>query len=129
MNNDHSIFRVTSLIFVFLISSFESSAQKIEQDTINGIAYFVYPFENPVTVHNNYYVAVKRSKGPRYSYRDYYAETFGEDFNKKEFRKSKRKIFFQALKGRKYRDNQKHLNGKFKKDIQVDKKYLQYLFY
>ena len=118
MNNiGHSIFRVIILISIFLVSYFESSAQKIEQDTINGIAYYVYPFENPVTVHSNYYVAVKRSKGPRYSYRDYYAESYGEDFNKKEFRKSKRKIFFQALKGRKYRDNQKHLNGKFKKAV------------
>ena len=100
-----------------LISYFECSAQKIEQDTINGIAYYVYPFENPVTVHSNYYVAVKRSKGPRYSYRDYYAETFGEDFNKKEYRKSKREIFRQALKNRRYRDKQKYFNGKFKKAV------------
>ena len=63
MNNiSHSISRVITLISILLISYFECSAQKIEQDTINGIAYYVYPFENPLTVHSNYYVAVKDRK-------------------------------------------------------------------
>jgi antitoxin component YwqK of YwqJK toxin-antitoxin module len=91
--------------------------QKIEQDTIEGTAYYVYPFDNELTVHSNYYIAVKRAKGERYSYKQYYIEMFGEDFNKKEFKKSRRKAYRQAIANRKYRQKNRYFNSKFKKAV------------
>ncbi len=117
MNSKTRHFRSTALISFFLLNIFVSYSQKVSQDTIKGIAYYVYPFDNPVHVHNNYYVAIKNSRVRGYTYRDYYIETFGEDYSKKEYRKSKRKKLIRAFKNRKYRDEQKHLKGKFKKAV------------
>lgn len=108
-------FSILSL-FVF-ICNFGLNAQKIEQDTVNGKVYYVYPFSNGVTTHSNYYIAAKRSKGSKYSYKQYYIEMFGENYNKREYRKSKRKLLANSLRNRKYQKKNKHLNGKFKKAV------------
>ena len=93
-------------------------AQNIEQDTIQGEVFFVYPFSNKVSMHANYPLAVKRARGEnKYTYKDYYIQMVGADYNKREFRLSKRKMIFSQLKSFKFRKEQPHLNRKFKKAV------------
>lgn len=106
---------ILNLFVLFNVSL--TFSQKIEQDTIDGTIYYVYPFDNALTVHTNYYIAVKRPKGQRYSYKQYYLEMFGDNYNKRDFRKSRRKAFARALKNRKYNKGQRYFNRKFKKAV------------
>lgn len=92
-------------------------SQKIDQDTINGKIYYVYPFQNAVSIHSNYYLTTKKAKGKKYTYKQYYIDMFGEDYDKHEYRKTKRKILKSNLRNRKNKKNKKHLNGKFKKAV------------
>lgn len=117
MNKMNQLFQKSILQFICALLAFSGYAQKIEQDTINGEVFYVYPFQNEVTVHSNYYLAVKRSKGKQYSFKQYYIDLFGENYNKKEYRKSKRMMMARSLANKKYRKKQKHLDGKFKKAV------------
>ena len=93
-------------------------SQSVEQDTIQGEVFFVYPFSNGITMHSNYYLAVKHAKGEKkYTYKDYYIEMFGTDYKKRDFRMSKRKMLYGELKSFKLRREQPHLNRKFKKQF------------
>lgn len=112
-----SITNILSVTVAVLIVVFSAFSQKIEQDTIDGNVYYVYPFSTELTTHNNYYLAVKKSKIDRFSYKEYYIQLFGDEYDKKEYRKTKRKLILQSIKNRKYRKKQKHLNGSFKKAV------------
>lgn len=113
----HTIFLLSFIVLVPFEGLF---AQKIEQDTINGVVYYVYPFSNKVTTHSNYYLAAKSARGEKYTYKQYYIEMFGENYDKRDYRKTKRRILKNALKNKKYQKKNKHLNGKFKKAVRVN---------
>jgi len=97
---------ILSNFFVFTIE-----AQELNVDTINGIAYYVYPFSQDLTVHNSLYQVVRYPKGKRMSFKEYYIAEYGEDYNKKEFRKMRRETILRALslQGLKYRKRFRHL--------------------
>lgn len=114
---DRSIVQKIILCLFVLIQYTSVFAQKVQQDTINGIVYHVYPFSNQVTTHSNYYLARKKTRLKNYSYKEYYVSVFGEDYNKKDFRKAKRLLKLRSFRNRKYRNKQKHLNGQFKKAV------------
>ncbi|MFO0495918.1 MAG: hypothetical protein ACK50Y_10345 [Flavobacteriia bacterium] len=107
--NKKSFVTTGVVLYVTFLSTFLSYAQKIEEDTINGIAYYVYPFANEITLHNNIYVAVKMPRGSRTSYKEYFVSAYGEDYDKKEFRKMRRKAYFGLFRQLKYRRQYKHL--------------------
>ena len=98
-----------TFLYVIFLSTFFSYAQKIEEDTINGIAYHVYPYANEITLHNTIYVAVKMPRGSRTSYKEYFKSIYGEDYSKKEFRKLRRKAYSAVFSQLKYRRQSKHL--------------------
>ena len=120
MNRTTNLIFRTGILPLFLLFVTLSSAlsQKIDRDTINGKLYYVYPFPQEVSIHSNFYVAVKRTmKEKRFSYKEYYIAMFGEDYNKKEFRKSKREIRKRSIKNKNYRQRNKHFNKSFKKAV------------
>ena len=105
-------------LLLILFSFNNAHAQKIETDTIDGQVYYVYPFPQEVSVHSNFFVAVKRTnKEKRFSYKEYYIAMFGEDYNKKEYRRTKREMKLSSLKNRKNRKRNKHFNKSFKKAV------------
>ena len=108
-----------SILNVFLFGQISAVfAQSVEQDTIQGEVFFVYPFSNEITMHSNYHMAVKGRRGEnKYTYKDYYIEMFGADYKKRDFRLSKRKMLYSQLKSFKFRREQPHLNRKFKKAV------------
>lgn len=107
-----------SIIMLFAWISSVSFGQKISSINYQGKSYFVYPFPVSAQAHSNYYLAVKRPRGKTYSFKQYYIDIRGaENFNKKEFRKVKRKIFFKRLFKKKKKKQMKHLNKRFKKAV------------
>lgn len=104
------------LFIIFAYSG--ASAQKIDTDTIDGEVYYVYPFPQEVSVHSNFFVAVKQSSWEkRFSYKDYYIAMFGENYNKKEYRRTKREMKLNSFKNRKNKKRNKHFNKAFKKAV------------
>lgn len=105
-------------LLLILFSFNNAHAQKIDTDTIDGQVYYVYPFPQEVSVHSNFFVAVKRTnKEKRFSYKEYYIAMFGENYNKKEYRRTKREMKLNSLKNRKYKKRNKHFNKPFKKAV------------
>lgn len=99
--------------------NFQVHGQTIEQDTLNGEVYYVYPFNAKVSIHSAYYFAARkvRVKGPRYTFKQYYREMFGDNYNKREFRQARREIYAQAFLNRRFNRKPSYLNNKFKKAV------------
>lgn len=105
------------LTFTFSTSFLSFGQDTVQQDTINGQVYFVYPFSISVSPNSNYYVAMKRSRGDRYSMKDYYKSLIGEEFTKKQYRQIAKELRRENFRGTLFRKEDKHLNGKFKKAV------------
>jgi antitoxin component YwqK of YwqJK toxin-antitoxin module len=120
MNRTSHLFLRTGImiIFLFLVTFSGALAQKIDKDTIDGKVFYVYPFPQEVRVHSNFYLAVKRTfRQKRFSYKEYYIAMFGEDYDKREFRRTKRDLKKSSWENRKYKKRNKHFNSAFKKAV------------
>ena len=123
MNRTTTLIFRTGIFFLFLLPAILQGAlaQKIDQDTINGNVFYVYPYPQEVSIHSNFYLAVKRTwKERSFSYKEYYISMIGEDYDKKEFRRSKRELKKSSRKNRKNRQRNKHFNKAFKKAVRMN---------
>ena len=98
-------------LFLLNLLSFSANSQEVNTDTLNGIAYYVYPFAQELNVHSSLYQVVKYPKGKRMSFKEWYILEYGEDYDKKEFRRVRREAIFRplTLSSIKYRRRFRHL--------------------
>lgn len=121
MNNRNQILRKVILVPIYLLFVVFSGfgQDEVQQDTINGQVYHVYPFPIEIQPHMNYYVAMKRSKDDRISKKEYLEMIYGEypEMTRKELKEIKREMRRELFSTNRYRKENKHLNGKFKKAV------------
>lgn len=112
---------LSTLFAVLYFSLFASCyAQDVDTLEINGVQYFVYPFDVEANNHSHYSNAQKddglNGKLSYNFYREMMLDEMGEEMSKKEFRKLKRQIkqFQSAFKGTEFGGGKqsKYLNSK-----------------
>ena len=103
-------------IFVLATSTW-GFTQKILKDTFNNEVLYVYPFGNDIAAHTNYFLAEKKTSRNRYTYKQYYINLFGENYNKKDFRKSKKLLALNSFSRRNKNTQASYFNRKFKKAV------------
>ena len=121
MNNKFKLLGKLLLVHLFVLTNASwGFSQRILQDTLNNEVLYVYPFGNDISVHSNYYLAEKKISRNRYTFKQYYINVFGENYNKKEFRKSKRLLALNSFSKRNKNTQASYFNGKFKKAVRAN---------
>ena len=117
MNSKFKFLAKLLLLHIFLLTTFWGFTQRILKDTFNNEVLYVYPFGNDIAVHSNYYLAEKKISRNRNTYKQYYINLFGENYNKKDFRKSKKLLALNSFSRRNKNTQANYFNGKFKKAV------------
>lgn len=121
MNSKVKLLGKLLLVHLFVLTSTSwGFSQRILQDTLNNEVLYVYPFGNDISVHSNYYLAEKKISRNRYTFKQYYINVFGENYNKKEFRRSKRLLALNSFSKRNKNTQASYFNGKFKKAVRAN---------